>query len=75
MLLLILVVKRIILLEHYQLSIHVGKNTIHPGDKQTITLKVTDANTSNAIVGAKITRKNNGCIWIIQEEFGWSYGY
>ena len=33
-------------------SIHVGKNTIHPGDKQTMTLKVSDANTSNAIAGA-----------------------
>jgi hypothetical protein len=36
-------------------SIHVGKSTIHPGEKQTITLKVRDADTSNAIVGAKIT--------------------
>ena len=36
-------------------SIHVGKSTIHPGDRQTITLKVNDANTSNAIAGAKIT--------------------
>ena len=32
-----------------------GKNTIHPGDKQTITLKVTDTNTTNAIAGAKVT--------------------
>ena len=36
-------------------STHVGKNTIHPGDKQTITLKVTDTNTTNAIAGAKVT--------------------
>ena len=36
-------------------SIHVDKSTIHPGEKQTITLKVSDADTSNAIVGAKIT--------------------
>jgi hypothetical protein len=36
-------------------SILLGKNTIHPGDKQIITLKVSDANTSNAIAGAKLT--------------------
>jgi peptidoglycan/xylan/chitin deacetylase (PgdA/CDA1 family) len=36
-------------------STQVGKNTIHPGDKQTITLKVTDTNTTNAIAGAKVT--------------------
>jgi len=36
-------------------SIHVGKSTIHPGDNQTMTLKVSDANTSNAIAGAKLT--------------------
>jgi len=35
-------------------SIDVGKSTIHLGDKQTITLKVSDANTTNAIVGAKV---------------------
>ena len=35
-------------------STHVGKNTLHPGDKQIITLKVTDTNTTNAIVGAKV---------------------
>jgi hypothetical protein len=36
-------------------TIHVGKSTIHPGDRQTMTLKVSDANTSNAIAGAKLT--------------------
>lgn len=36
-------------------SIHVGKSTIHPGNKQTITLKASDANTTNVIVGAKVT--------------------
>jgi hypothetical protein len=36
-------------------SIHLGKNTIHPGEKQTITLKISDTNTSNAIAGAKVT--------------------
>lgn len=36
-------------------STQVGKNTIHPGDKQTITLKVTDTNTTAAIAGAKVT--------------------
>ena len=35
-------------------STQVGKNTIHPGDKQTVTLKVTDTNTTNAIAGAKV---------------------
>jgi hypothetical protein len=29
-------------------SIHVGKNTIHPSHKQTILLKVTNTNTTNA---------------------------
>ncbi|MFZ0221962.1 MAG: hypothetical protein WB988_25595 [Candidatus Nitrosopolaris sp.] len=32
-----------------------GKNTIHPGRKQTIILKVADTNTTNAIAGAKVT--------------------
>ncbi|MGB6526592.1 MAG: hypothetical protein WBF33_00645 [Candidatus Nitrosopolaris sp.] len=36
-------------------SIHVGKKTIHPGHKQTIILKITDTNTTNAIAGAKVT--------------------
>ena len=36
-------------------SIHVGKKTIHPGHKQTIILKVTDTNTTDAIAGAKVT--------------------
>gem|GEM_PF-4264952 len=57
-------------------SIDVGKSTIHLGDKQTITLKVSDANTTNAIVGAKVigrimdvsgSSKNSAARW--------SYGY
>ena len=39
----------------FSVSTHVGKNTIHPGERQTITFKVTDTNTTNAIAGAKIT--------------------
>jgi hypothetical protein len=36
-------------------SVHVDKSTVHPGDKQTITIKVTDTNTTNVIAGAKVT--------------------
>ena len=39
----------------FSVSTHAGKNTIHPGERQTITFKVTDTNTTNAIAGAKIT--------------------
>ena len=56
-------------------SIHVGKNTIHPGDKQTITLKVSDANTSNAIAGAKITGRIMDASGSSNNELRWSYGF
>ena len=36
-------------------SLQVGKNTIYPGYTQTILLKVSDTNTTNAIEGAKVT--------------------
>jgi len=36
-------------------SIHVAKNTIHPGDKQTIELKVSDANTGTAITDGVVS--------------------
>jgi hypothetical protein len=36
-------------------TVQVGKNTVRPGDTQTIMVKVSDTNTSNAIAGAKVT--------------------
>jgi hypothetical protein len=38
-------------------SIHFGKNSIHPGDTQTITVKVSDKNSANTISGASVTGK------------------
>lgn len=37
-------------------SVHVGKSTIHLGDKQTVTIKVTDTNTTNLIAVGKVNR-------------------
>jgi hypothetical protein len=45
----------ILLLEQLSVSVHLEKNTVHPGDKQTMTLKVVDTNTTNAIAWAKVT--------------------
>jgi peptidoglycan/xylan/chitin deacetylase (PgdA/CDA1 family) len=39
----------------FSASVYLGKNTVHPGDEQTIRPKVADANTTNAIAGAKVT--------------------
>lgn len=41
-------------------SVHLGKNSLHPGDKQTITLSVADKNSSAAISGASVSGKITG---------------
>jgi hypothetical protein len=41
-------------------SIHFGKNSIHPGDTQTITVKVSDKNSANTISGASVIGKITG---------------
>jgi hypothetical protein len=41
-------------------SIHFGKNSIHPGDTQSITVRVSDKNSANTISGASITGKITG---------------
>jgi len=41
-------------------SVHLGKNSLHPGDKQTITLSVTDKNSTAAISGASVSGKITG---------------
>ena len=38
-------------------SVHIGKNSVHPGDKQTLTTSVADKTTSNAIAGALVSEK------------------
>jgi hypothetical protein len=38
-------------------SVHIGKNSIHPGDKQTLTTSVADKTNSNAIAGALVSEK------------------
>src|SRR5207248_8118259 len=35
-------------------SLHLDKNSIHPGDKQTITIRVLDKNSSNTVAGASV---------------------
>jgi hypothetical protein len=41
-------------------SIHFGKNSIHPGDTQTITVKVSDKNSASTISGASVTGEITG---------------
>ena len=41
-------------------SVHLGKNSLHPGDKQTITLNVADKNSTAAISGASVSGKITG---------------
>jgi len=38
-------------------SVHIGKNSLHPGDKQTLTTSVADKTNSNAIAGALVSEK------------------
>ena len=38
-------------------SVHIGKNSVHPGDKQTLTTSVADKTNSNAIAGALVSEK------------------
>ncbi|MDP9287771.1 MAG: hypothetical protein M3P08_06175 [Thermoproteota archaeon] len=41
-------------------SVHLGKNSLHPGDKQTITLSVADKNSTDAVGGASVSGKITG---------------
>jgi hypothetical protein len=38
-------------------SVHLGKSSLHPGDKQTITTTVTDKNSASAIAGALVSER------------------
>ena len=38
-------------------SVHLGKSSLHPGDKQTITTDVADKNSDSAITGALVSEK------------------
>jgi hypothetical protein len=38
-------------------SVHIGKNSLHPGDKQTLTTSVADKTNSNAIAGALVSEE------------------
>ena len=51
-------------------SVHLGKNSLHPGDKQTITLSVADKNSSAAISGASVSGKITGPSGIIKKVEG-----
>jgi hypothetical protein len=36
-------------------SVHLDKNSVHPGDIQTVTIRVTDKNSANAVPGASVS--------------------
>jgi hypothetical protein len=38
-------------------SVHLGKSSLHPGDKQTVTTTVSDKNSASAIAGALVTER------------------
>jgi len=44
-------------LKHILVSVHLGKSSLHPGDKQTITTDVADKNSDSAITGALVSEK------------------
>jgi hypothetical protein len=41
-------------------SVHLSKNSLHPGDKQSITVKASDKNSTRAIAGAAVSGKMTG---------------
>jgi hypothetical protein len=51
-------------------SVHLGKNSLHPEDKQTITLRVADKNSTAAIPGASISGKITGPSGVIKKVEG-----
>jgi hypothetical protein len=51
-------------------SVHLGKNSLHPGDKQTITLIVADKNSTVAISGASVSGKITGPSGVIKKVDG-----
>gem|GEM_PF-392472 len=51
-------------------SVHLGKNSLHPGDKQTITFIVADKNSTVAISGASVSGKITGPSGVIKKVEG-----
>ena len=51
-------------------SLHLGKNSLHPGDKQTIILSVDDKNSSAAISGASVSGKITGPSGVVKKVEG-----
>ncbi|MGB6670967.1 MAG: hypothetical protein WBE34_00900 [Candidatus Nitrosopolaris sp.] len=52
------------------ISVHLGKNSLHPGDKQTITLIVADKNSTVTISGASVSGKITGPSGVIKKVEG-----
>ncbi|PWU80361.1 MAG: hypothetical protein DLM72_12600, partial [Candidatus Nitrosopolaris wilkensis] len=42
------------ILKVLSVSLHLDKNSVHPGDKQTITIRILDKNSSNTVAGASV---------------------
>ena len=51
-------------------SVHLGKNSLHPGGKQTITLNVADKNSTTAISGASVSGKITGPSGVVKKVEG-----
>jgi hypothetical protein len=51
-------------------SVHLGKSSLHPGDKQTITLNVADKNSTAAISGASVSGKITGPSGVVKKVEG-----
>ena len=51
-------------------SVHLGKNTLHPGGKQTITLNVADKNSTAPISGASVSGKITGPSGVVKKVEG-----
>jgi hypothetical protein len=51
-------------------SVHVGKNSLHPGDKQRITLNVADKNSTAAISAALVSGKITGPSGVVKKVEG-----
>jgi len=57
-------------LKPLSVSVHLGKNSLHPRDKQTITLSVADKNSTAAISGASVSGKITGPSGVIKKVEG-----
>jgi len=51
-------------------SVHLGKNSLHPGGKQTITLNVADKNSTAAISGASVSGTITGPSGVVKKVEG-----